>query len=357
MTIAIALSGGADSLLSLALLKEQGSSIIGIHAFFMPPTNTDRHTAEALEQQCRTMDVPFTTIDLSDAFEHRIIRPFIQAYLQGKTPNPCSWCNRDMKFGLLMEAACAQGAKKMATGHYVQVMHTPQGPGLFRGDDPLKDQSYFLSLVLPAAWKQTVFPLGTWHKKDVFAALTARHLCPVETGESQEICFIPEDYRAFLTDRNISLPGPGPVMTRQGKHLGTHQGLWRYTQGQRKGLGIAYEHPLYVLGKDRKTNTLIVGAQNELWASGCTASQVNLMVPHEHWPAEVLVQTRYRQHAGNACVGIAGKEMRVDFITPQEVPTPGQIVTVYAPSGQVLAGAVITQALWGDRSQSTQGSD
>ncbi|MDD4649813.1 MAG: tRNA 2-thiouridine(34) synthase MnmA [Desulfoplanes sp.] len=345
MTIAIALSGGADSLLSLALLKEQGCRLIGLHAFFIPPTDSDHLKVHALEEQCRSMDIPFRVIDLSDAFETRIIHPFIRAYIQGKTPNPCAWCNRDMKFGLLMDTACAQGARTIATGHYVRVLQTPQGPGLFRGLDASKDQSYFLSLVSPEAWQQTVFPLGTWRKADVLAALAARNLCPAEANESQEICFIPDDYRTFLTKRGVVLPGPGPVTTRQGKRLGTHQGLWRYTQGQRKGLGIAYEHPLYVLSKDQNTNTLIVGSQDEVWAAGCHASQVNIMVPQKFWPEDLLVQTRYRQQAGAARVTLADKTLQIHFITPQEVPTPGQIVTVYAPSGQVLAGAVITQAL------------
>ena len=340
-TIALALSGGADSLLSLALLREQEAHVFGLHAFFLPPTPKDLERVETMQAHCRSLGVRLETIDLSDSFETRIIQPFIRAYKKGKTPNPCAWCNRDMKFGLLLKAARRLGADKLATGHYCRVMTTPDGPGLFRGTDPSKDQSYFLSLVSGRAFENVLFPLGEWYKKDVLPALSRRGLEPVGGEESQEICFIPEDYRTFLTERGISLPGPGPVMTREGKRVGTHQGLWRYTQGQRRGLGIAYAHPLYVLDKDIGMNTLIVGLREQLWAHACTAAHPNVLVPPALWPEELLVQTRYRQRAGRARVRLVGQTLEVDFLTPQEVPTPGQVLTVYSQPGRVLAGGII----------------
>ena len=346
MTTAIALSGGADSLFSLALLREQESKLIGIHAFFLPPTDKDREKARTLKEQCRLLDVQLYTVDVSRPFEEKVIRPFVSSYLNGKTPNPCAWCNRKIKFDLLLDAAADQGAGTLATGHYARIMASPGGPALFRGEDPLKDQSYFLALVPPAVWPRVVFPLGTWRKKDVLPELPKRHLTPVDSEESQEICFIPDDYRTFLQQRGVSLPGPGPVATREGKILGTHKGLWRYTQGQRRGLAIAYEYPLYVLGKNRKNNTLIVGSQEELWAEGCEATHINIMLPLEQWPDTLLVQTRYRQKAGEARVRISGETLHVTFIDRQEAPTPGQILAVYAPSGQLLAGGVITRGIW-----------
>ncbi len=355
MTIAIAVSGGADSLFSLALLREQTSDLLAIHAFFLPPTARDKEKARALEQQCKPLDIPLFTVDLSAPFEEKVIRPFVAAYLKGRTPNPCAWCNRRIKFGMLLDAAADQGAHTLATGHYARIMPAPEGPALFRGEDPLKDQSYFLSLVPSHVWPRVLFPLGTWRKRDVLPELPLRGLAPVDEDESQEICFIPDDYRTFLQQRGVRLPGPGPVTTREGKILGTHKGLWRYTQGQRRGLGIAYEYPLYVLGKDRKTNRLIVGCQEELWAAGCEATRINLQVPPDHWPDTLLVQTRYRQKAGRAEVKRAGDTLHVTFIDRQEAPTPGQILAVYAPSGRLLAGGVITRGIW-DRNTSASSS-
>ncbi|GAU08701.1 tRNA 2-thiouridine(34) synthase MnmA [Desulfoplanes formicivorans] len=340
-SIALALSGGADSLLSLALLKEQNAHVFGLHALFLPATAKDLERISNLRTQCRLLGVRLETIDLSDAFEKQIIQPFIRAYTQGKTPNPCAWCNRDMKFGLLFEAARKLGADQLATGHYCRIQPSVAGPGLFRGLDPSKDQSYFLSLVGASAWKQVLFPLGERFKKDVLPALKRRGLNAASEEESQEICFIPDNYRSFLSSRGILLPGPGPVVTREGKQIGTHQGLWRYTQGQRRGLKIAYAHPLYVIDKDIRTNTLIVGSRDQLWASTCTAIHANIMVPPAHWPEHPLVQTRYRQQAGRARVRLVGKTLEVEFITPQEVPTPGQVLTVYSREGQVLAGGII----------------
>jgi tRNA-specific 2-thiouridylase len=340
-TIALALSGGADSLLSLALLRDQEADVFGLHAFFLPPTPNDLERVEAMRAQCRLVGAGLETIDLSEPFENLIIKPFIRAYKKGRTPNPCSWCNREMKFGLLLDSARQLGADKLATGHYCRIKPSPNGPMLVRGADPSKDQSYFLSLVPASAWKNVLFPLGDWFKKDVLPALTRRGLEPVGTEESQEICFIPDDYRSFLSARGISLPGPGPVLTREGKRIGTHQGLWRYTQGQRRGLGIAYAHPLYVIDKDVRTNTLVVGSRDQLLAEACIATHPNLMLPAHLWPEKLFVQTRYRQQADQARIRVEENALSVDFTTPQEVPTPGQILTVYTQEGQVLAGGII----------------
>ncbi len=339
--IALALSGGADSLLSLALLSQQYSSVFALHALFLPPTTEDKKRIGMMQAQCRALEVPFETIDVSDVFERRIIQPFIRAYKQGKTPNPCCLCNKDMKFGLLLEMAKKLGAAKLATGHYCQVKEISNGYGLFRGQDASKDQSYFLSLVPGHVLKDVLFPLGTWHKKDVLPALKRQGLEPVGTSESQEICFVPEDYRSFLSSRNISLSGPGPVITQEGSRIGTHNGLWRYTQGQRRGLGIAHPHPLYVLHKNISTNTLVVGSREQLLSHECTATRCNLLVSPKHWPEKILVQTRYRQDAQYANIRVQGETLHVHCIAPQEIPTPGQILTVYSPEGQVLAGGIL----------------
>ncbi|HKK32295.1 MAG TPA: tRNA 2-thiouridine(34) synthase MnmA [Desulfomicrobiaceae bacterium] len=345
MRTAVALSGGADSLLTLHLLREKGVPLTGVHAFFLPPSEEDRALAQRIEAGCRDLDVPFFALDLSAEFEKQVIQPFIRAYTRGRTPNPCAICNPRIKFGLLRDRVRDLGTERLATGHYARLAPTESGPGLFRGKDPAKDQSYFLSLVPVERFSGVEFPLGTWRKTDVQAELQARGLRVPAGGESQEVCFIPEDYRAFLTDRGVPLSGPGPVRTVSGEPLGNHPGLWRYTLGQRRGLGIPYSEPLYVIAKEYATNTLVVDTREKLNVAGCTAVNLNILVPQERWPERVLAQTVYRQTPKPATVSIRRKTVTIRFEEPRSRPTPGQVAAIYSEQGQVLAGAEISDSL------------
>ncbi len=399
MPIAVAISGGMDSLLTLALLAEAGQSVTALHAHFLPPDDSARALAQALDAQCRSMGVPFHAVDLSKQFRQRVIDPFVAAYASGLTPNPCAACNRDMKFGLLFAAAKGLGAARLATGHYARTTTgldadpcaTPNagsvagpdtgpavpcagpcansangqcagpnagsvaGPdagslagsdsayqGLYRGLDPVKDQSYFLSLVPQSALERAVFPLGTWRKADVPAALAARRLAPPLPGESQEVCFIPgDDYRAFLESQETALSGPGLIQLEDGRTIGRHLGLWRYTIGQRRGLNVAWSEPLYVLEKRQDQNVLIAGPKQRLLGSECRAAGLNLQVDPAQWPETVLAQTCYRQRALPATAVVAGGLLRLTFHTAIPRPTPGQVAAVYDASGRVLAGGII----------------
>ena len=345
MRTAVALSGGADSLLTLHLLMEKGVALTGVHAFFLPPTEKDRALADRIETGCRELDIPFFALDLSEEFERRVIQPFIRAYTRGKTPNPCAICNPRIKFGLLRDRVRDLGAERLATGHYARIEQTEHGPALFRGEDPIKDQSYFLSLVPADRFSNVTFPLGDWRKTEVLAELEKRGLAVPAGGESQEVCFIPEDYRAFLAERDVPLSGPGPVRTVAGEALGKHQGLWRYTLGQRRGLGIPYAEPLYVIAKEYDSNTLIVDTREKLAVPGCTAGNINFMVPQELWPEQVLGQTVYRQAPRPVTVTVHRDTMTIRFAEPRPRPTPGQVAAVYSEQGQVLAGGVITGSL------------
>jgi tRNA-uridine 2-sulfurtransferase len=345
MHLAVALSGGADSLLSLGLLRAEGHDILAVHAHFLPPDRGQQALAEAIARQCDVLGVPFHAVDLSEAFHAHVVAPFVAAYAAGETPNPCATCNRRMKFGLLLEKARALGADQLATGHYARLETSPHGVALFRGADETRDQSYFLSLVPQEALGQAVFPMAGRRKTDNPVALARLGLAPPLPKESREVCFVPgDDYRAFLEASGASLSGPGPIVLTDGSRLGTHQGLWRHTIGQRKGLGVGWREPLYVLAKNAAANTLVVGPKADLDAITCRTGPANILVPVSDWPQHVLAQTCYRMRPRPATVVIAsaGEGMDITFDAPIARPTPGQVAVVYDASGQVLAGGVIT---------------
>lgn len=354
-----------DSLLTLALLTEAGGPVLALHAHFLPPGDTARELAQTLDRLCRGLGVAFHAVDLSEPFRQRVTEPFVAAYASGLTPNPCAACNRDMKFGLLFEEAERLGATGLATGHYARISagadagpgsspgaergaepDDADGPhagrGLYRGLDPAKDQSYFLSLVPREALGRAVFPLGAWRKADVPAALAARGLAPPLPGESQEVCFVPgDDYRAFLQAQNIPLSGPGPAVLENGRTIGSHLGLWRYTIGQRRGLNLPWSEPLYVLDKREAENTLVVGPKERLATFECRAAGLNLLLEPSLWPQTVLAQTCYRQRALPATARVEDGRLSLRFHTAIPKPTPGQVAAVYDASGRVLAGGII----------------
>ncbi|GFK92405.1 tRNA-specific 2-thiouridylase MnmA [Fundidesulfovibrio magnetotacticus] len=344
MTLAVALSGGMDSLLALALARDAGGDVLAVHAHFLPPDHRARELAHALETLCRGLGVPFHALDLSEAFRQRVVTPFAQAYASGLTPNPCAACNRDMKFGLLFEAARALGAGRIATGHYARLAPAPEGgQALLRGADPAKDQSYFLTLVHRRNLDHARFPLGDWTKARVPAELARRGLTPPLPSESQEVCFVPDDdYRAFLQSLGAPLPGPGPIVLEDGRVVGRHQGLWRYTVGQRKGIGVAWGFPLHVLAKRAGKNALVVGPKAALAALECRVREVNALADPSRWPGEVLVQTCYRQHPRPARAAPDGEGgLLLHFLDPVERPTPGQVAALFDGSGRALAGGII----------------
>ena len=352
MTIAVAVSGGMDSLLALALLKERGEALMAVHGHFLPPSPAWERVASGLTEACAALGVPFYALDLHECFDDRVIKPFVAEYKAGLTPNPCAMCNPRMKFGVLFDAARNLGADRLATGHYVRL---EQG-GLYRGADPSRDQSYFLSLVPGHALARAVFPLGGLTKSQVPGLLAERGLAPPLASESREICFVQgDDYGAFLQGRGESLPGPGPmVLAETGeatgyKVIGRHAGLWRHTEGQRRGLGVSHPEPLYVLRKEPEANRLVVGPKAMLSVAGCTASGANLLVEPEAWPqgedGPVLVQTRYRQRPVPAHVAVTGQadtlSLHIRFIDPADRPAPGQVAALYDQDGRVLAGGII----------------
>lgn len=342
MKVAVAVSGGMDSLLSLVLMKEQGFDVMAVHGHFLPPSPAWGEVTGGLTAVCEKLDVPFHALDLHEVFDREVIAPFVTAYKAGLTPNPCAMCNPRMKFGILFDAVRSLGADEIATGHYVRMEERGAlGRMLVRGADSSKDQSYFLSLVPSETLRRAHFPLAEIFKKDVMGLLGKYGLEPPIPRESQEICFVPDDdYQAFLLSRG-KMGGKGPAVLSDGTKVGTHKGLWRHTQGQRRGLGIAWKEALYVLDKDVLRNTLIVGTKDELASKGCIAAQVNCMADPAEWPETVMIQTRYRQKAKPGTVTLNDDKLIINFLESHSRPTPGQIAAVYTEDGVVLGGGVI----------------
>lgn len=364
--VAVAVSGGADSLAALIRYKEQGLPVIALHGVFgqyldpanpgqgapgrdlafqpspktrlVEPASLADPVVDRLAETCASLDIPFFVADCSGPFLNKVITAFVQAYARGKTPNPCAVCNAEIKFGLLLDLARSLGAQHLSTGHYARLRHDDQGPALFQGADPVKDQSYFLCLVPKEALARALFPLGDSLKASVVEDLAKRNIPVPQSVESQEICFVPDsEYRSFLAKTapalGLRLPGPGPVILPDLRQIGMHEGLWQYTEGQRRGLGIAWDSPLYVITKDMASNSLVVGTRQDMHCWGCVCQEANCLVEPENWPEEVLVKTRYRQKAVPAFVRAEREgekiSLRITFAQVEQAVAPGQIAAIY----------------------------
>ena len=368
MRIAVAMSGGVDSSAAAAILKEQGHDLVG---FTMQLWNQRRginvdENGEPLPSRCCSLDdvydarrvaeelgFPFYVLNLEQEFERDVVQPFVTSYLNGETPIPCVACNSRLKFASLDKLAVSLGCEKVATGHYARVDFdaATNRYRLLRGRDSQKDQSYFLWELNQEQLSRALFPLGELSKNDARQAARENQLAVAEKKESQEICFVPDgDYAGFIdryleaeaqTDRQ---PASGDIVTSSGAVIGTHNGIHRYTVGQRRGIGIAQPRPLYVLGIDSNSNQVIVGGDDELLRSEFTAAGVNWISFDE--PAEPVraeVRVRYR-HTSAAAVISPLKEgrVRVAFDEAQRAITPGQ-ATVFYRGDEVLGGGWIVK--------------
>ncbi|MCR5257258.1 MAG: tRNA 2-thiouridine(34) synthase MnmA [Desulfovibrio sp.] len=373
-SLAVAVSGGVDSLCALILAKQAGFDVLALHALFCHDAGVpeERTIMEGLAESCAKLGVPLEVADLRAPFQTHVVAPFADAYLKGFTPNPCAACNRTMKFGHLLDRALALGADFMATGHYARLATKPkpasdEDPLLAWGTDRSKDQSYFLSLVPQARLAKVCFPLQAMTKQEGARLVQKAGLTVPASKESQDICFVPrqpERYREFLgslrpeagreTEGGATLLGAaGDIVLRsQGmtRRLGTHHGLWRYTEGQRQGLGIAWTEPLYVTCKDATDNILYVGTKQDAVMHGALVRDLNLMVAEAELPSKALVRLRYRQQPAPATIALGRGEEKQEALrlhirldAPSTLSAPGQTACVYSREGLVLAGGVIEQ--------------
>ncbi|MCX5909321.1 MAG: tRNA 2-thiouridine(34) synthase MnmA [Deltaproteobacteria bacterium] len=357
--VVVAMRGGVDSSLAAALLKAEGYEVIGLTMHLWDPTEdglgtfgrccspTDIQDARRVADQ---IGIPHYVINLRKAFEETVVDYFVGEYQKCRTPNPCIRCNDQIKFGFLLKKTEELGAQALATGHYARLAFD-RGRGrnlLLRGKDRQKDQSYFLFSLTQEPLGKILFPLGEKTKEVVRKEALEKGLRVAAKKESQEICFIPDgNYRQFVEKRIGEKVGEsGSIVDRQGKVLGKHQGLYSYTIGQRRGLGLPGPEPHYVLGLDGERNLLIAGRKEELLANGLVAEELNwISFPKLPGKMEALVQIRYRHPGVQATLSPLGEGMvQVEFKVPQKSVTPGQAAVFYQ-GDEVLGGGWIARAL------------
>jgi len=349
--VVVAMSGGVDSSVAAALLKEQGYDVIGMMLrLWSEPGKEDSNrccTPDSMGQARRVaakLDIPFYVIDAKDVFHNTVVQYFLDGYARGETPNPCLICNRQIRWTFLLEHALALGADYMATGHYVRIRNAEGGFQLLRAVDRNKDQSYVLHVLDQDKLKHALFPVGDYPKPEI-RQIAERHGLPTASRkDSQDLCFLAgEDYRSFLQRNAAEMLRPGEIVTRDGRSVGEHSGLANYTIGQRKGLGVASLVPLYVLGKNASTNTLVVGTQEELGSRELSARDVNWMSgesPGEPFRAEVKI--RYTAREAPALVTPTnGGAAKVQFDEPQRDITAGQAAVFYQNDTMIGGGIII----------------
>lgn len=340
--IAVALSGGIDSLVSGYLLAQKFKDVFGIH-FHTGYEKTPTEIKEIKEQ----LGFPVTRIDVSQAFEKKVVTYFIKTYLDGKTPNPCMICNREIKFGLLMDTAKKMGADYLATGHYAAVNNPMTIPGqtgpcyLEKGKDPKKDQSYFLSLLSEDQLQDIIFPLAGVTKKQVKDFAKSKQIAPLHPSESQDICFIHEkNFSEFIIKKNLFKPEKGNIIDISGKIVGNHSGLHQFTIGQRRGINCPSTEPYYVKKIDVQNNILQVCYKKDLAQKSCSVEQLNWNSTRTHKVIDIEAKIRYRHKGAGAALTIHGQTGFVEFDMPQNEITPGQGAVFYRKSRVLGAGII-----------------
>ena len=368
-TIAVAMSGGVDSSTVAAMLRAEGYNVVGLTMQLWNQRRLAGHPGmpEQVQGRCCSIDdvydarrvaedlgIPYYVVNHEERFENDVVRPFVEEYLSGRTPIPCSLCNNHLKFDQLLITARQIGADLLATGHYACCEFDPRRNRwlLKRAADPAKDQTYFLFGLTQEQLSRTRFPLGQMTKPQVRETARRHELALAEKPDSQEICFVPGgDYKkfidAYLAEQGDSLPDiSGDIVTGEGEVLGHHDGIHNFTVGQRKGLGVATGSPLYVIRIDGQKGQVKVGRSDDLLSRILIAHKMNwIAIDCLHEPIRVRAKIRHRHEPAAALVEDAGNgEVRVTFDEPQRAITPGQAVVFY-DDDLIVGGGWIAEAL------------
>lgn len=349
------MSGGVDSSVAAALLKEQGCEVIGMTMQIWDYSSfTEKHGEHSgsccslddvydARRVAESLDIPFYVVNFEEQFSREVIDRFCDDYFNGLTPNPCVICNQILKFETLLRRALELEADYLVTGHYAQLLEGEDGYSLVKGLDRNKDQTYFLFTLTQEQMRYVRFPLGGMNKEEVRAHAARLGLRVAEKEESQDICFVPDgDYVRFLEEQRGSGTMNGDIVHVDGQVLGQHQGTYRYTIGQRRGLGLAWPEPLYVVGIDAGKRQVLVGEKHHLAVSCCEASDVNWMITPPLEPIVAACRIRYRHNEVPARIcPLANGSVSIEFEEPQSGVTPGQAAVFY-DGDRVLGGGWIT---------------
>lgn len=336
--VLLGMSGGVDSSVSAILLKEQGYDVIGMSMLLWGESTKDASDAKKV---CEKLKIPFKFIDLKSEFKRYVIEKFVVGYRSGATPNPCIECNRFMKFGIMYEMAKELNCEYLATGHYAQIVYDNNYNAnvLKKANNLKKDQSYVLYNIKKELLDHIIFPLGKFDSKDEIRKIAVDHGLEVANKpDSEDICFIENgDYKEFLESYAKFKPKEGNIVDKKGNILGKHTGLYKYTIGQRKGLGISNSVPLFVIGYNKLKNELIVGEENELYNKTLLACDINWLVDNIEKGMKVEAKIRYAAEPKPAKLVLLPRNYaRVVFDEPQRAITPGQAIVFY--NGDIVLG-------------------
>ncbi|MCX5709712.1 MAG: tRNA 2-thiouridine(34) synthase MnmA [Candidatus Omnitrophica bacterium] len=350
--VVVAMSGGVDSSVAAALLKEQGYEVIGITMCFnlkdadrKKPACCGIQGIEDARRVCHKLGIKHYVLNMQKALNEYVIKDFLAEYASGRTPNPCVRCNQYLKFDHLLKKALSLDAKYLATGHYVRIAKIKDGLQLKKAKDLHKDQSYFLYRLSQNQLKHLIFPLGGYTKTQVRELARKFGLAVADKVGSQEICFLPEvDYRPFIKSYLKDKIRPGEIVDKKGNVLGSHKGVAFYTIGQREGLGVALGYPVYITKIDPKTDELTLGAKEDVLKKQLLVKDAHFIAKPIKKKVVLKVRIRYNHKEAAAEVVAFKNKLKITFKHPQFAITPGQSAVFYSRD-KVLGGGIIERAL------------
>ena len=353
-TVVVGMSGGVDSSVAAYLLKEQGYNVIGVTMQIWQQEDSctveknggccGLSAVEDARRVCDLLDIPYYVMNFRDEFKKTVIDDFVSEYVAGRTPNPCIRCNRDVKWEALLNRSLEIGADYIATGHYAKISHLNNGRyAVVKSVTDKKDQTYALYNLTQKQLEHTLFPIGEYEKSEVREIASRIGLLVANKKDSQEICFIPDDdYGRYLRESGVTLPKPGSFVDKSGKVLGTHKGIHQYTIGQRKGLGISAEKPLYVCDIDVDNNLVVLGSNDDVFGDSLLCNTINYMGTDKFCDGQIVsAKIRYGSREEKCkLTNVSEDVIRCDFVNPVRAITPGQAVVFY-DGDAVLGGGII----------------